>query len=67
MHIPKTQFVDAAIDSSKSSEAFFLVKKNDGWENKVSSLRSEVITFAQCFQVKQVEVPAFTLADVCKI
>ena len=66
LHRPKTQFINVAIDSSKSSVILNLVEKNDGWEDQVSSLHDEVIAHGRGFQVQQVDVPAVTLASVCK-
>ena len=65
-HRPKTEFINAAIDSTRSSVILNLAKKNDGWEDQVSSLHSEVIAHGRGFEVQQVEVSAVTLASVCK-
>ena len=65
-HRPKTEFINAAIDSTRSSVILNLAKKNDGREDQVSSLHSEVIAHGRGFEVQQVEVSAVTLASVCK-
>ena len=66
MHRPKTQFINAAIDSSNSLVTLNLVKASEGWEDQVSSLHSQVIYHGRGFEVQQLEVPAITLSSVCK-
>lgn len=66
LHRPRTDFVNAAIDSSKSVVKLNLVKKDDGWEDQMSSMHSAVISHGRGFQVEQLEVRAMPLAEVCK-
>lgn len=66
LYRPNTEFVNAAIDSSRSSVVLNMAQNISGWEDQVSSLYGHVVAHGRGFDVRQVTVEAVTLASICK-
>jgi hypothetical protein len=65
VHRPKTRFINVAIDKEASSVTLNLVKKEEGWEDQVSSLYDSVSTHGRGFKSIKTVVPADTLTNIC--
>lgn len=65
-HRPGTTFIHCLIDKEREFVDFYKIEKQDGWEDKVSSIYPKILHHGKGFAAEKVTVPAMPLSKLCE-